>query len=75
MTDDLSGMRAISDRFSTPTAALTALTAGADIALWITTDDLPKAIDEVDAAVTDGRYPREKFEASFARATSLQPDK
>ena len=75
VTDDLSGMKAISDRFSTPTAALTALTAGADIALWITTDDLPKAIDEVDAAVTDGRYPREKFEASFARATSLQPDK
>ena len=75
VTDDLSGMKAISDRFSTPTAALTALTAGADIALWITTDDLPKAIDEVDAAVADGRYPREKFEASFARATSLQPDK
>ena len=75
VTDDLSGMKAISDRFSTPTAALTALTAGADIALWITADDLPKAIDEVDAAVTDGRYPREKFEASFARATSLQPDK
>lgn len=75
ITDDLSGMRAISDRFSTPVATLAALNAGADIALWISTDNLRESIDVVDAAVTDGSYSREKFEASFRRATSLQPDK
>ena len=34
VTDDLGGMQAVSARYPLPKAALTALTAGADVAFW-----------------------------------------
>lgn len=55
-TDDLLGMKAITNRMRTPEAVVTALGAGADCALWISTADLPAAIDAADAAVTRGDY-------------------
>ncbi|MCS4490161.1 glycoside hydrolase family 3 protein [Corynebacterium sp. ES2794-CONJ1] len=48
-TDDLSGMRAISDQLSIPEAVGLALSAGADQALWISTAELPAVIDQVTA--------------------------
>ena len=38
MTDDLGAMKAITDSYDLPTAVLTALRAGADIALWTSTE-------------------------------------
>ena len=44
-TDDLSSMRAITDRCGVAEAALRALQAGADTALWVTTDEVPAVLD------------------------------
>lgn len=66
-TDDLSGMRAIADSYTTPEAVVAALSAGADVALWITTDELPEAIDATIAAVREARYPVTRMQESVRR--------
>ena len=53
-TDDLSSMRAIADRYGVAQSALMALQAGADTALWITTDEVPAVLDRLEAAVNGG---------------------
>jgi beta-N-acetylhexosaminidase len=50
-TDDLSSMGAINQRYSVPDAVLRALQAGADTALWITTDQVPAVLDRLVQAV------------------------
>ena len=54
-TDDLSGMGAITDRYGVAEAALRGLAAGADIALWITTDEVPAVLDRLEKALDGGR--------------------
>lgn len=66
-TDDLTGMKAISDKYGAAAAAEKALEAGADVALWINTDYLSEAIDLLDRAVTEGQYPKERMLASVTR--------
>jgi beta-N-acetylhexosaminidase len=53
-TDDLSSMRSISDRYSVAEAALRALKAGADTALWIGTAEVPVVLDRLESAVAAG---------------------
>lgn len=53
-TDDLSGMKAITDRWSVPEAVTLALAAGADRALWISPSGLTEAIDRAAAALESG---------------------
>jgi beta-N-acetylhexosaminidase len=53
-TDDLSSMRAIADRYGVAQSVLMALQAGADTALWITTDEVPAVLDRLEAAVNGG---------------------
>lgn len=53
-TDDLSSMGAINQRYGVAEAALKALQAGADTALWISTDQVPAVLDRLEAAVKDG---------------------
>ena len=50
-TDDLSGMQAISDRFGRADAVLRALQAGADMALWLTTAEVPAVLDGLERAL------------------------
>jgi beta-N-acetylhexosaminidase len=66
-TDDLSGMKAITDNFTVPQAVSKALVAGADVALWISTDQLGAAVSEVEAAVKAGRLPASRLDASVLR--------
>ncbi|AGF73581.1 glycoside hydrolase family 3 N-terminal domain-containing protein [Corynebacterium halotolerans] len=66
-TDDLSGMRAITDRMPTPEAVRAAIAAGADQALWSSATGLGHAIDLVDAAVTAGEIPIGQIDASALR--------
>ncbi len=54
-TDDLSGMAAITSRLGIEEAVEAALVAGADVALWITTDAVPDVLDRLEAAVAAGR--------------------
>ena len=54
-TDDLSGMAAITARLGIVDAVEAALVAGADVALWLTTDQVPAVLDNLEDAVASGR--------------------
>ncbi|MGX7733094.1 glycoside hydrolase family 3 N-terminal domain-containing protein [Rhodococcus sp. 2H158] len=56
-TDDLSGMRAITDTYDITEAVQAALAAGVDQALWLTTDDVPRVLDHLEQAVATGALP------------------
>jgi beta-glucosidase-like glycosyl hydrolase/serine/threonine protein kinase len=56
-TDDLSSMAAITQRYGVAEAALRALQAGADTALWITTDQVPAVLDRLVDANNSGDLP------------------
>ena len=53
-------------------AALKALQAGADIALWITTDEVPGVLDALEAAVTAGELDLKRVDASVLRIAALK---
>ncbi|MBL1072998.1 glycoside hydrolase family 3 protein [Nocardia sp. 2] len=66
-TDDLSGMAAITSRMGIAEAVEAALVAGADNALWITTDALSSVLDRLVSAVEAGRLPGSQVDASVLR--------
>ncbi|WP_327110799.1 glycoside hydrolase family 3 N-terminal domain-containing protein [Nocardia sp. NBC_01730] len=66
-TDDLGGMAAISSRMSIEDAVEAALLAGADNALWITTDAVPQVLDRLEQAVSSGRMSMAQVDASVLR--------
>jgi beta-N-acetylhexosaminidase len=66
-TDDLSGMAAISAKYGIEKAATLALAAGADIALWLSTDKVPAVLDALSAAVSSGALPGEQVDESVVR--------
>jgi beta-N-acetylhexosaminidase len=53
-SDDLSSMAAIKDRYSVADAVLKTLQAGIDVALWVTTDEVPAVLDRLEKAVAAG---------------------
>src|SRR5690606_10864851 len=63
----LCGRAAITDRMSIPEAVEAALVAGADNALWITTDAVPQVLDRLEQAVWSGRLPIAQVDASVLR--------
>jgi beta-N-acetylhexosaminidase len=74
-TDDLSSMKAISDRLDVSDAVLKALQAGADTALWVTTTEVPAVLDRLQAAVAGGELSMPNVEASVLRmAAAKGPD-
>ncbi|WP_459548438.1 glycoside hydrolase family 3 N-terminal domain-containing protein [Nocardia sp. X0981] len=66
-TDDLSGMAAITDRMSIEEAVEATLVAGADNALWISTEAVGRVLDRLEDAVATGRLPMERVDASVLR--------
>lgn len=66
-TDDLSGMAAITANYGIEQAVTLALTAGADIALWLSTDDVPAVLDSLTAAVRSGDLPATQVDESVVR--------
>lgn len=66
-TDDLSTMKAISDRYSVPEAVLKALQAGSDTALWVTNTEVPKVLDRLVAALAAGELQAPEIDASVRR--------
>lgn len=56
-TDDLSGMRAITDNYGIAEAVTAALIAGVDQALWLTTDQVPEVLDHLEQSVRSGALP------------------
>jgi len=71
-TDDLSSMQAISDRFGVAEAALRGLQAGADIALWVTTDEVPAVLDRLEKALAAGELTMSGVDASVLRIAGVK---
>jgi beta-N-acetylhexosaminidase len=71
-TDDLSSMRAITDRFGVAQAALRGLQAGADTALWVTTDEVPAVLDRLEKALAAGELTMSRVEASVLRMAAVK---
>ncbi len=71
-TDDLSSMRAITDRFGVADAALRALQAGADTALWVTTGEVPAVLDRLDNALAAGELTMPGVDASVLRMAAVK---
>ncbi|MFT3716653.1 MAG: glycoside hydrolase family 3 N-terminal domain-containing protein [Gordonia sp. (in: high G+C Gram-positive bacteria)] len=66
-TDDLSGMKAITDKYSIDQAVVRAFRAGADIALWQTTAQVPQVLDALEAAVKNGDLHEASVDRSVIR--------
>ncbi|MEV6770625.1 glycoside hydrolase family 3 N-terminal domain-containing protein [Nocardia sp. NPDC051030] len=71
-TDDLGGMAAITNRMSIEEAVEHALVAGADNALWITTDAVPQVLDRLEDAVKNGRLKADQVDASVLRMAKFK---
>jgi beta-N-acetylhexosaminidase len=65
-------MKAISDHFGVPDAVLKALQAGADIALWVTTDQVPAVLDRLVTAVNSGELDIAKVNQSVLRVSGFK---
>lgn len=66
-SDDLSGMKAISDRYPIEQAVLKAFQAGSDIGLWLATDKVSSVLDTLETAVRDGKLAEADVDASVVR--------
>lgn len=71
-TDDLSSMRAVSERYGVAAAVLKALQAGADIALWISTDQVPAVLDRLEAAIDAKDLDLAKVDLSVRRIAAVK---
>ena len=71
-TDDLSGMRAVTDAYPLPRAVAEALISGADSPLWITTAGITEALDAVERALADGVVTKAALDRSLARMAALR---
>ncbi|EFV11977.1 glycoside hydrolase family 3 N-terminal domain-containing protein [Segniliparus rugosus] len=71
-TDDLSGMKAVSARFDVPHAVAAALEAGADVALWLSTAQVPVVLDTLEQDVASGAFPIARVEASVRRVLAAK---
>ncbi|MGB8405582.1 MAG: glycoside hydrolase family 3 N-terminal domain-containing protein [Mycobacterium sp.] len=74
-TDDLSSMGAINQRYSVPDAVLKALAAGADTALWITTNEVPAVLDRLEQALGAGDLHQDQVDQAVrTMAVAKNPD-
>ena len=71
-SDDLSSMAAISDRYGVAEAVLRSLQAGVDVALWVTTDEVPAVLDRLEKAVNAGELSMPAVEASLLRMAGIK---
>ncbi|EFG76751.1 glycosyl hydrolase family 3 N-terminal domain protein [Mycobacterium parascrofulaceum ATCC BAA-614] len=71
-TDDLSSMGAISDRYGVAEAVLRALQAGTDVALWVTTDEVPAVLDRLQKAVAAGELPAQRVDDALGRVATMK---
>jgi beta-N-acetylhexosaminidase len=71
-SDDLSSMAAISDRYGVAEAVLRSLQAGTDVALWVTTDEVPAVLDRLEKAVAAGELPMPAVNESVLRVAAMK---
>src|SRR5215218_1254610 len=74
-SDDLSSMGAINQRYGVADAVLRALQAGADVALWVTTDEVPAVLDRLEKALSAGELSQARVDDSVLKvATQKGPN-
>lgn len=71
-TDDLSGMAAITSRLNIAQAVEASLVAGADVALWITTDEVTDVLNNLEQAVAAGRLSPQRVDESVLRVARFK---
>ncbi|MFZ0230761.1 MAG: glycoside hydrolase family 3 N-terminal domain-containing protein [Mycobacterium sp.] len=74
-SDDLSSMAAINERYSVPDAVLRTLQAGTDVALWVTTDEVPAVLDQLEKALAAGELAMPTVDASVLRIAKFKGPK
>jgi beta-N-acetylhexosaminidase len=73
MTDDLGGMQAVSGRYPLPKAVVTALAAGADMALWSSGERyLDDVLDALQNALADGTLTQAGVTESLTRVLTAK---
>jgi beta-N-acetylhexosaminidase len=71
-SDDLSSMNAISDRYGVAEAVLRTVRAGVDIALWVTTDEVPATLDRLEQALGAHELEMPAVDASLGRIAAVK---
>ncbi len=71
-SDDLSSMAAISDRYGVSEAVLRTLLAGVDVALWVTTDEVPAVLDRLQKAAAAGELPAQRVDEALVRVAAMK---
>lgn len=71
MTDDMSGMRSVTDRFGPGEAAVRAVVAGVDVVLFVGSAVTP-ILDALEGAVVDGTVSTTEVDASVARILTFK---
>ncbi|MGH3597983.1 MAG: glycoside hydrolase family 3 N-terminal domain-containing protein, partial [Mycobacterium sp.] len=71
-SDDLSSMAAINERYSVADAVLRTLQAGTDIALWVTTDEVPAVLDRLEKALAASELTMPAVNASVLRIAAVK---
>jgi beta-N-acetylhexosaminidase len=71
-SDDLSSMAAISDKYDVPDAVLRTLQAGTDVALWVTTKEVPAVLDGLEKALSNQQLQMTAVDASLGRLTRMK---
>jgi beta-N-acetylhexosaminidase len=71
-TDDLSSMGAINQRYGVSDAVLRALQAGADTALWVTTEEVPAVLDRLEKALAAGELSMARVDQSVLRVAAAK---
>ena len=71
-TDDLSSMGAINQQYSVDEAVLRGLQAGADVALWVTTDEVPSVLDRLEKALAAGELSQSKVDDSVLKLAAAK---
>jgi beta-N-acetylhexosaminidase len=71
-TDDISSMAAVNQRYGVSEASLKAFQAGADVALWTTTDEVPAVLDRLEQAVAAGELNIAAVDASLQRVAAMK---
>jgi beta-N-acetylhexosaminidase len=74
-SDDLSSMAAINKHYGVAEAVLRAVQAGTDVALWVTTDEVPAVLDRLEKAVAGHELEMAEIDASVARVAAIKGPK
>jgi beta-N-acetylhexosaminidase len=74
-SDDLSSMAAIKEHYSVPDAVVRTLQAGTDIALWVTTDEVPAVLDRLEKALAARELAMSAVNASVLRVAAMKGPK